>query len=74
MLDRNIWNVDIFLILRELTNPKMENWSQISEEINQAYSVTEKVSTLVIYPNKREICKLVITLLHPPDNQDEYAK
>lgn len=42
MLDRNMWNVDVFLILHELTNHKMKNLLQIPEEINQAYSVTEK--------------------------------
>lgn len=42
MLDRNMWNVDIILILHELTNHRMKNWLQISEELSQAYSVTEK--------------------------------
>lgn len=46
MLDRDMQNVDIFLILYELTNHKMENWLCSSEKINQVYTVIEKAWTI----------------------------
>lgn len=56
MLGRNMRNVDIFLILDELTDHKVVNWSCNSEEINQRYSVIEKVGTIILLKEISNAC------------------